>query len=119
MALIPGVPGAPGGMAVADMSPPAISPVKGNPQFGKGTPTAIHRQAHQNAKPGKVAHVPSPFAKPPKTGDEYRKPSTKQQMIRGGTGGMRRGIREGGLGPGKMSTPGSSDNYSLNSPDSE
>lgn len=41
-------------------------------------------------------------------------------MIRGGSGGMRTHIREGGLGPGPMSTPGPSDtDYSMNSSDTE
>lgn len=42
------------------------------------------------------------------------------QMVRGGSGGMRSHVRMGGLGPGKMSTPGPSDsNYSMNSGDTE
>jgi hypothetical protein len=36
------------------------------------------------------------------------------KMIRGGSGGIRSNVREGGLGPGKMSTPGPSfQNYSI------
>lgn len=40
-------------------------------------------------------------------------------MIRGGAGVMRSHIREGGLGPGPMSTPGNSTDYSMNNPDQE
>jgi hypothetical protein len=39
------------------------------------------------------------------------------KMIRGGTGQMRR-IR-GGLGPGKMGTPGPAGDYSMKNPDTE
>lgn len=42
------------------------------------------------------------------------------KMIRGGSGGMRSHIRQGGLGPGSMGAPGPSDtNYSMNSGDTE
>ena len=40
-------------------------------------------------------------------------------MIRGGAGTMRQHIREGGLGPGPGSTPGTSADYSMNSTDVE
>jgi hypothetical protein len=42
------------------------------------------------------------------------------KMIRGQSGAMRSHVREGGLGPGKMSTPGpSNSDYSMNSGDTE
>jgi hypothetical protein len=49
-------------------------------------------------------------------GGPSRAPSGLGQL-RGGGGVMKRNIRQGGLGPGKMSTPGGSGDYSMTSSD--
>jgi hypothetical protein len=43
----------------------------------------------------------------------------KLSTIRGGSGAMKKNVRQGGLGPGPMSTPGTSQDYSMTTPDTE
>lgn len=50
-------------------------------------------------------------------GKTAKNPSLSQ--LRGGAGGMKKNPRTGGLGPGKMATPGTSQDYSMTSPDLE
>jgi hypothetical protein len=59
---------------------------------------------------------------PPVGGDPTMGGPTKAPSIaaiRGGQGGMKANVRQGGLGPGKMSTPGTAQDYSMTSPDME
>jgi hypothetical protein len=49
----------------------------------------------------------------------YGKKNGGLSQIRGGAGGTKRTPRKGGLGPGAMSTPGTSANYSMTNPDLE
>ena len=66
----------------------------------KGDPMARSMGQYAKApKPGAVAHGLT--------------------QIRGGQGVMKRTPRQGGLGPGKMSTPGTPSDYSMTSPDQE
>lgn len=49
----------------------------------------------------------------------YGKKQGALSDVRGGGGGIKKNPRSGGLGPGPMSTPGTSDDYSMTSPDLE
>lgn len=109
-----------------------------------GQPTAIAATAQSVGKPGRTQHLGSVVGRrgaglssigggdpgnhsvnhygkngPPMMGGQMTggvNPTAHAgvKMIRGGSGGIRRNVREGGLGPGKMSTPGPSfQDYSL------
>ncbi|HEY1491980.1 MAG TPA: hypothetical protein VGF35_05095 [Steroidobacteraceae bacterium] len=56
------------------------------------------------------------FGALPGMGGASKAPSGLGQL-RGGGGAMKRNVRMGGLGPGKMSTPGTAQDYSMSSPD--
>lgn len=140
MSYLPGVP---------NMGPAPVSPtIKSGASIGKGKPTpGPSAAAHSVGKPGNTQHIGSIFGKPGAGGSSvgggnpaahssgnYGKllggqqmaggvdPTAHKgaQMIKGQSGTMRSHIREGGLGPGKMSTPGPSNtDYSMNSGDTE
>lgn len=95
-----------------------IGSIVGRRGAGLSTQTGGDPLAHSMGHYGKdgvplLAGAPMPASVDPTSHAGAR-------MIRGGTGGMRSHIRQGGLGPGNMSTPGPSNtDYSMNSSDTE
>lgn len=135
MAYLPGAPG---------FSPRPAAPAVASTRVGKGAQTGIAKTAAGVGKPGREEHLGNLHA------SGYRAPRSRitggdpgmhamgnyskaagaggvsptdhpgSKMIRGQSGTMRSHIREGGLGPGPMGTPGPSDtNYSQTNWDSE
>jgi hypothetical protein len=130
-------------MGPAPVSPATPGPSRATVSIGKGKPTpGPSAAAHSVGKPGRTQHLGTVVGKPGKGlnslggGDlaahavnNYSKlPGSVvpvlahkgAQMIKGSAGGIRNHVRQGGLGPGKMSTPGPSNtDYSMNSGDTE
>lgn len=111
-------PGAGGAVFSGGGGKNAVQQHFGSPHSGqKSTITAGDPMSRSMGHYGKGHSFAAPSLDPSMAMGPTKPPSIAD--IRGGSGTMKKNAREGGLGPGRMSTPGTAADYSMTSPDTE